>query len=121
MRKSSLAFLCVLVGCAQITIGTDLDKSTIAHIVSGKTSEGEIRRIFGDPSETDRYNGLERWTYIHRVTSMSPKPRWVGLSYQGDIREKRLVIVFEEDHVKDFSYSETSKPFVSNLGLVKDY
>ncbi len=113
------AFFAVLflVGCAHITVGTQLDKNKTDQIVKGKTSKEEIGKMFGEPTEKTTEAGLERWIYVNRITSASPRPDWLGVSYQGDTKEKTLAIIFEQDTVKDFSLSETSKPFVSSLGL----
>ncbi len=110
------AFL-LLIGCAHITVGTELDRNKTDQIVKGKTSKEEIEKIFGEPTEKITEAGLERWIYVNRITSASPRPDWLGLSYRGDTKEKTLAIIFEQDTVKDFSFSETSKPFVSSLGL----
>lgn len=117
MKILNLLGLLLLVGCAQIAVGVDFDKTKVDQIVKGRASKEEVVKIFGEPMEKGTEAGLERWVYVNRITSASPKPEWLGLSYRGDTKEKMLVVIFEQDTVKDFSFSETSRPFVSNLGL----
>jgi len=106
-----------VIGCAHIIVGTDFDKTKINQIAKGKTSKEEVAKIFGEPVEKGTEAGLERWVYINRVTSATPKPEWLGLSYRGDTRERMLVIIFGQDTVKDIMFSETTRPFASSLGL----
>lgn len=108
-----------VIGCAHIVVGTQFDKGKIDQIVKGKTTKDDVARTFGDPAEQETKAGLERWVYINRVTSAAPSPEWLGLSYRGDTKEKMLVVIFDQDIVKDVTFSQTTKPFVSSLGLNK--
>ena len=117
MKTFALLGFFLLIGCAQIIVGMDLDKPKADQIVRDKTTKEEITKIFGPPVEKEIEAGMERWIYVNRVTSASPKLAWIGLSYQGDVKEKRLVIVFDHDLVKDTSFSEEVKPFVSTVRI----
>ncbi len=108
-----------VIGCAHIVVGTQFDEGKIDQIVKGKTTKDDVARTFGDPAEQETKAGLERWVYINRVTSVAPSPEWLGLSYRGDTKEKMLVVIFDQDIVKDVTFSQTTKPFVSSLGLNK--
>ncbi len=117
MKALTLIGFLFVFGCAQIAVGMDFDRTKLDRIVKGKTSKGEVVKILGEPTDKDTEAGLERWIYVHRVTSASPKPEWLGLSYRGDTKEKRLAIIFERDVVRDFLVSETTRPFVSSVGF----
>ncbi len=117
MKAFAILGFFLVIGCAQINVGTDLDKPKLDQIVKGKTTREEITKIFGQPGEKETEAGMERRIYVNRVTSASPGLAWIGLSYRGDVKEKRLVIVFDHDLVKDISFSEGVKPFVSTIGL----
>ena len=106
-----------LIGCAQITVGMNFDKDKVDQIVKGRTSKAEVVKIFGDPVEKEAEAGQERWIYVNRVTSAAPKPEWIRLSYRGEVKEKKLVILFDQDTVKDILFYETIRPFGSSLGL----
>lgn len=107
----------LVVGCAHIIVGTQFDKTKLDQIVRGKTTKEEVAKTFGDPAEKGAEAGLERWVYINRVTSAAPSPEWLGLSYRGETKERMLAIIFDHEIVKDIAFSETTRPFVSSLGL----
>lgn len=116
--KSFFVVLFVLASaCARITVGKDFDQTELGQIAKGKTSREEVVKILGEPAEKTTEAGLERWIYIHRVTSATPGLQWLRLSYRGDVKERRLVIVFGGDTVQDVLFSEHSKPYVSSLGF----
>lgn len=117
--KKSLAVLGFLlcVGCAQIDVGTNLDQPKVDQIVKGQTTKAEVTKILGEPTEKEAGGGVEHWIYINRLTSASPKLAWIGVGYQGDVKEKRLTIVFDHNLVKDVSFSESVQPFVSTISL----
>jgi len=118
MTKTFIFFgLFFLIGCAQITVGMDFDKTKVEQIVKGKSSKEEVVKILGEPVEKETEARVERWIYVNRVTSAAPKPEWIRLSYQGEVKEKKLVILFDQDTVKDVLFYETIKPFGSSLGL----
>lgn len=117
MKSLAICGLFLCIGCAQINVGMDLDKPSVDQIVRGQTTREEVTKILGQPTERAAAGGVEHWTYINRLTSASPKLAWVGLGYEGDVKEKTLTIVFDHNLVKDVSFSETVKPFVSMLSL----
>lgn len=106
-----------MLGCAQVTVGRSLERARLQELVKGKTSKEEVLKILGEPVERDLEGSVERWVYVNRVTSASPKPEWFRLSYAGSVREKKLLIVFDRGIVKDFSYTEGTRPFGSSLGF----
>ncbi len=107
----------LLVGCARVMTGADLDNARLEQIVKGKTSKDEILKILGEPSEKATENGTERWIFVSRVTSASPRPEWLRLSYRGDVKDKRLTIIFDQNLVKDILVSESTRPFNSSVGF----
>jgi outer membrane protein assembly factor BamE (lipoprotein component of BamABCDE complex) len=111
---------CSLAGCMSAGNGSIADAtsaSVAAQLVKGKTTQADVRRIYGDPIRTSfSANGSESWEY--EFTRLQSKPTnfipYVNLVHSGAEGDKKsLVIMFDKQKVlQDFTMS-TSKINVS--------
>lgn len=88
MRKLlvSLATLVSLVAfSACSTVGANFDMAKVAKIENGKTSQNDIRQMFGKPFKTGVQNGNPVWTYEY------DEYRAIGQD-----NTKDLVVVFDD-------------------------
>jgi hypothetical protein len=103
-------------GCASSgnTSIADATGSTVAaQIVKGKTSQADVRRMYGDPLKTSfTSNGKESWEY--EFARMQSKPTnfipYVNLVHSGAEGEKKSLVFFFDTNkiVQDYTMS-TSK------------
>lgn len=118
MRRVAWCIGVILIaGCAQMTVGRDFEKAKVDQVIVGKTTKQEVLKIMGTPMEKEVEGGLEKWIYVYRVAVGTPRPQWVHLLYRGDMKEKRLAIIFDQDSVMDIVFSETTKPFNWKIGF----
>jgi outer membrane protein assembly factor BamE (lipoprotein component of BamABCDE complex) len=114
----------VLAACA--TAGNDsiaeaTGESVAASLHKGRTTQAEVRKLYGDPIKTSfSSNGFESWEY--EFTKMQSRPTnfipYVNLLHSGaDGEKKSLVIFFDKRKViQDYTMS-ASKVEVSR-GLI---
>lgn len=124
----ALAFLALappaLVGCASSgnsSIAEATPESVGSQIVKGKSTQADVRRIYGDPITTSfSDSGKEMWTY--EFARMQSKPTnfipYVNIVHSGATGDKKsLVVMFDKSKtVTDYTIS-TSKVDVSS-GLI---
>lgn len=116
--------LLALAGCASSgnsSIAEATPESVGAHIVKGRTTQADVRRIYGDPVTTSfTDSGKEMWTY--EFARMQSKPTnfipYVNIVHSGATGDKKsLVVMFDKSKlVTDYTIS-TSKVDVSR-GLI---
>ncbi len=117
--------LCLaLAGCASsgnASIAEATGASVAAQLVKGRTTQADVRKLYGDPMKTSfSANGFETWEY--EFTKLQSRPTnfipYVNLVHSGaDGDKKSLVIFFDRGKVvQDFTMS-TSKVEV-NQGLI---
>jgi hypothetical protein len=114
----------VLAGCASsgnASIAEATGASVAAQLVKGRTTQADVRKLYGDPIKTSfSANGFETWEY--EFTKLQSRPTnfipYVNLVHSGaDGDKKSLVIFFDRGKVvQDFTMS-TSKVEVSQ-GLI---
>src|SRR5215510_941343 len=119
-----LAMSCALVACASSgndSIADATGESVAASLHKGKTTQTDVRKLFGDPLKTSfKSNGFESWEY--EFTRMQSRPTnfipYVNLVHSGaDGEKKSLVIFFDRSKVvQDYTMSN-SKVEVSQ-GLI---
>ena len=129
MRKRAellilLGLSLVLAGCASsgnASIADATGASVSAQLVKGRTTQADVRKLYGDPLKTSfSSNGFESWEY--EFTKLQSRPTnfipYVNLVHSGaDGDKKSLVIFFDKGKVvQDFTMS-TSKVEVSQ-GLI---
>jgi outer membrane protein assembly factor BamE (lipoprotein component of BamABCDE complex) len=113
-----------LAGCASsgnASIADATGASVAAQLVKGRTTQADVRKLYGDPLKTSfSANGFETWEY--EFTKLQSRPTnfipYVNLVHSGaDGDKKSLVIFFDRGKVvQDFTMS-TSKVEV-NQGLI---
>ena len=113
-----------LAGCASsgnASIAEATGASVAAQLVKGRTTQADVRKLYGDPIKTSfSANGFETWEY--EFTKLQSRPTnfipYVNLVHSGaDGDKKSLVIFFDRGKVvQDFTMS-TSKVEV-NQGLI---
>jgi outer membrane lipoprotein-sorting protein len=116
---SSILNGCVSSGNESIADATGA--SVASQLIKGKTTQADVRRLYGDPIKTSfTSSGSESWEY--EFTRMQSKPTnfipYVSLVHSGAEGDKKsLVILFDKAKVvQDYTMS-TSKIDVSS-GLI---
>jgi outer membrane protein assembly factor BamE (lipoprotein component of BamABCDE complex) len=91
----AICSISLLTGCA--TIGHDFAASEVKNIQIGKTTQDEIKAMFGTPWRTGVDDGRKTWTYgIYHYSLFN------------DARTQDLVIRFnDKDIVASFTYNTT--------------
>ena len=112
-------------GCAGVGNETlkNQNSATVAkRIVDGKTTQAQIRKMFGDPAKTSfTDNGLLIWTYSYadmhaNAVDYIPIASWFGSSSSG--KKKELVILFNKQNVVE-RYSMSSSNVSVKTGIYK--
>jgi len=113
-----------LAGCASsgnTSIADATPESVGSHIVKGRSTQADVRRVYGDPVATSFTDtGKEMWTY--EFARLQSKPTnfipYVNLVHSGATGDKKsLVVMFDKSKtVTDYTIS-TSKVDVSQ-GLI---
>lgn len=113
-----------LAGCASSgnsSIADATGESVAAQLVKGRTTQTDVRKLYGDPLKTSfSSNGFESWEY--EFTKLQSRPTnfipYVNLVHSGaDGDKKSLVIFFDKAKVlRDYTMS-TSKVEMSQ-GLI---
>jgi outer membrane protein assembly factor BamE (lipoprotein component of BamABCDE complex) len=124
-----LALLVVaLVGCS--TTGRDFDEDSIPKIRPGVSTEKDVRRLFGNPTDLAYSSrGNARWTYRYEETKRHDtgtlskiarsiaaifRFRWIppplDLSYEETTRYELTVWFDAEGTVSDYEYRRTERP-----------
>ncbi len=102
-----------LSGCASSgnTSIADATGSTVAaQVVKGKSTQADVRRMYGDPLKTSfTSNGKESWEY--EFARMQSKPTnfipYVNIVHSGATGEKKTLVFFFDTNkvVKDYTMS----------------
>jgi hypothetical protein len=126
--RSSLTTLvllsCLLVACASSgndSIADATGDSVAARLHKGRTTQAEVRQLYGDPLKTSfKSNGFESWEY--EFTRLQSRPTnfipYVNLVHSGADGEKKSLVIFFDKRkvVQDYTMS-TSKVEMSQ-GLI---
>jgi SmpA/OmlA family protein len=120
----ALSILLRVAGCTSSgneSIADATGATVASHLIKGKTTQAEVRRLYGDPIKTAfASNGNETWEYEFsrmqsKVTNFIPYVNLVHSGAEGD--KKSLVVFFDKQKVvQDYTMS-TSKVDVSQ-GLI---
>jgi len=120
MRKRSgvlisLLCACALAGCMSAgneTIADATGASVASQLIKGKTTQADVRRLYGDPIKTSfSANGFETWEY--EFTRLQSKPTnfipYVNLVHSGAEGDKKALVVFfdKQKVVHDFTMSSS--------------
>jgi outer membrane protein assembly factor BamE (lipoprotein component of BamABCDE complex) len=120
----SILMACALAACASSgndSIAEATGESVARNLQKGRTTQAEVRKLYGDPMKTSfKSNGFESWEY--EFVRMQSRPTnfipYVNLVHSGaDGEKKSLVIFFDRGKVvQDYTMSN-SKVEVST-GLI---
>jgi hypothetical protein len=120
----SLLCACALAGCMSSgneSIADATGASVAGQLVKGKTTQADVRRLYGDPIKTAfSANGFETWEY--EFTRLQSKPTnfipYVNLVHSGAEGDKKALVVFfdKQKVLQDYTMS-TSRVNVSQ-GLI---
>jgi outer membrane protein assembly factor BamE (lipoprotein component of BamABCDE complex) len=109
-RIALLVVLALLIGpgCAP-KIGRDFNKSSISNIEPGVTTKAEVRENLGQPQTITTKSTEEVWSYQYMEGANYPEAwaAFFGARERGGIG-KMLVVTFDGDRVRDFSYREAN-------------
>lgn len=111
----------VMSGCASVGVQQlkDESASTVSEkIIKGKSTKDDVRKAFGDPTETsftDGGNELWRYKYTHSTSKPQNFIPVINLFASGaDVDKKELVVFFDDNGiVKNYSM-QSSKEEVKN-------
>jgi outer membrane protein assembly factor BamE (lipoprotein component of BamABCDE complex) len=106
---ASIAVLFVL-GCATVNtwIGKDFDQTKTSQILKDKSNKNDITKLFGEPYTKTQTPDKEIWKYFYQQIKTSAQTIIVT-TVQTNTEIKSLEVVFENNIVKDYSY--TFQPF----------
>lgn len=94
-------------GCAP-KMGRDINKSSVSAIERGVTTKAQVRESLGEPRSVTTTPTGETWSYQY-MQGMNYAETWgafLGTRDYGGIH-KMLVVTFDGDRVKDYSYMES--------------
>jgi hypothetical protein len=109
----SLFLACALGACISSgneTIADATNATVSGQLFKGKTTQTDVRRIYGDPIKTSfSSNGFETWEY--EFTRLQSKPTnfipYVNLVHSGAEGDKKTLVIFfdKQKVVQDYTMS----------------
>ena len=89
----TVLFANTLVGCAATLSGKKFNHSAVPQIEKGKSTQEDIRKLFGEPLSTRKSEAGEVWNYFYSATGVITNP------------SRSLDIDFDKSGVvKDYNY-----------------
>ena len=119
-----VALCCALAACASSgnqSIADLTGEFVSASLLKGKTTQAEVRKLYGDPLKTSfKSNGFESWEY--EFVRMQSRPTnfipYVNLVHSGaDGEKKSLVIFFDKTKVVQ-DYTMSASKVEMSQGLI---
>jgi outer membrane protein assembly factor BamE (lipoprotein component of BamABCDE complex) len=93
----------MIVGCARRLVGSPIREENIPKIVIGKTTRGEILRLFGSPYRSESKDDKEILTYLYGREMRGTLILYTEIRQEADI----LTVYFDRSGVvSDYSYSK---------------
>lgn len=90
-------------------LGNDFDHTKQEAIVKGKTNKQELIGLLGQPQDKTLDSGAkEKWIYLYSESNVRLNP-WNN-SAAGTVRTKKLEVMFDEDVVANYVYSDSTLP-----------
>jgi outer membrane protein assembly factor BamE (lipoprotein component of BamABCDE complex) len=113
----------LLSGCASVgneTIADATSESVSTQLVKGKTTQTQVRQLYGDPLKTSfTDSGNESWEY--EFSRMQSKPTnfvpYVNLIYSGAEGDKKSLVVFFDKSKVVRQYTISSSKVDVSRGL----
>jgi len=107
-------FLCCALGACMSSGNESIADATNAtvstQLVKGRTTQNDVRRIYGDPIKTSfSSNGFETWEY--EFTRLQSKPTnfipYVNIVHSGAEGDKKALVIFfdKQKVVQDYTMS----------------
>lgn len=88
LRRFNSQILAILASCLALssclTIGRPFDDSRVRSIQIGKTTQAEIKKIFGRPFRTGLEDSDPTWTYLHYKLNVFGEQRTMDLYVRFD-------------------------------------
>jgi outer membrane protein assembly factor BamE (lipoprotein component of BamABCDE complex) len=103
-----IVVLAITAGPGCWAFGRDIKKSSVSGIERGVTTKAQVRENLGEPQSVRTTSTGEVWSYRY-MRGMSYGESWaalLGAREYGGVN-KMLVVTFDGDRVKDYSYMET--------------
>ncbi|HMO04381.1 MAG TPA: hypothetical protein PKC67_12915 [Kiritimatiellia bacterium] len=101
-----------MTGCAipsASKFGNDFDHTKQEAIVKGKTTKQELIGLLGQPQDKTLDSGAkEKWIYVYAESNVRVNP-WNNAA-TGDVRTKKLEVMFDDEVVANFVYSDSTVP-----------
>jgi outer membrane protein assembly factor BamE (lipoprotein component of BamABCDE complex) len=125
IKLISVSSLVVLVSaCASVgneSIADATVDSVSSTMVKGKTTQAEVRRVYGDPIKTSfSDSGNESWEY--EFTRLEPKATnfipYVNLIHSGAEGDKKSLVIFFDKHKVVQQYTMSSSKVDVSQGLI---
>ncbi|MBB5413487.1 outer membrane protein assembly factor BamE (lipoprotein component of BamABCDE complex) [Paraburkholderia sp. HC6.4b] len=115
--------IAVLAGCASQGVQQlkEENASTVGEkIIKGKSTRDDVRKAFGDPTETsftDSGNELWRYKYSHSTSKAQNFIPVINLFASGaDVDKKELVVFFDDNGiVKNYSMQSSKEEVKSGI------
>jgi hypothetical protein len=120
----SLLCACALAGCMSSgneSIADATGASVAGQLVKGKTTQADVRRLYGDPIKTAfSANGFETWEY--EFTRLQSKPTnfipYVNLVHSGAEGDKKALVVFFDKQKVLQDYTMSTSRINTSQGLI---
>ena len=110
-------FTIFLTGCATTLTnigGRDFDEAKIGMIKKGVTTKEQVISLLGEPfTKNLDENGKERWWYIYEVSESTARAGYYSSKVTGQLRQKKLELIFDGEIVQNYVYSDTTNPIES--------
>ena len=120
----SLTMSCALVACASSgndSIADATGESVAASLHKGRTTQAEVRKVYGDPFKTSfSSNGFESWEY--EFSRMQSRPTdfipYVNLVHSGADGEKKSLVIFFDKRKVVQDYTMSASKIEVSRGLI---
>ena len=104
-----------------VSIAEATGASVASQLQKGRTSQAEVRRLFGDPMKTSfAGNGNETWEF--EFTRLQSKPTnfipYVSLVHSGEEGQKKSLVVFFDRNKVVQDYTMSSSQVDVSRGLI---
>ena len=127
-KRSNVAIsflsLCALAGCTSSgneSIADATSATVAAQLIKGKTTQADVRRLYGDPIQTSfSANGFETWEY--EFTRLQSKPTnfipYVNIVYSGSEGDKKTLVVFFDKQKVLQDYTMSTSRIDTSHGII---
>jgi hypothetical protein len=119
-----LLILCAVAGCASSgndSIADATGASVAAQLFKGRTTQAEVRKLYGDPIKTSfSSNGFETWEY--EFTRLQSRPTnfipYINLVHSGADGDKKSLVIFFNTQKTVQDYTMSASKIEMSQGIV---